>query len=136
MFDRLSQKSATDIVAMVVVIAIILGALTSFFFLLIDKESYSAIYIIPDSIVYDKANSSVWYTYGVSSSESGTTDYTLNVYRDNTLVKTKQFSLRPGEVLDERDRVTLPPIVTYPSKISLNLTTKTSTNEVHFWLPE
>lgn len=123
-------------VAIAVVIAIVLGALTSFFFLLIDKESYSAIYIIPKSIVYDKGNSSVWYTYGVSSSESQTTDYTLNVYRDDKLVKTKQFSLKPGEILDEREKIALPPIVSYPSKISLNLTTKTAINEVHFWLPE
>jgi membrane protein CcdC involved in cytochrome C biogenesis len=134
MFDWIARKNPNDIVTIAIIIAIILGIIISIFFIVVEKESYSSIYIIPDSIAYDNSSGSVMYTYGVISSESGTMDYNLNVYLDDTLIKTKQFSLNPKEILDERDRIILPTDLKYPSKISLVLTTTTSKEEVHFWL--
>lgn len=134
MSEQVPSKKSTDILLIVVIIAIVLGAATTFFFIYIDKDSYSAIYIVPDSIVHNKANNTVMYTYGVISSESGTMDYALNVYLGDTLVKAKQFSLNKGEELDERDRISLPEDIRYPSKVSLRLTSRTTTEEVHFWL--
>jgi hypothetical protein len=136
MFSQITTKITFNPLTIAVIIAIILGLGTSVFFLLIDKESYSAIYIIPDSISYNSNDNSVLYTYGVKSSESGKTDYSLETYLNNTLIKTKQFTLDNGETLDERDSITLPADIAYPSKISLELSTKTSKEEVHFWLNE
>jgi hypothetical protein len=134
MFSQVITKNNFNPLTIAVIIAIILGLGTSVFFLIIDKESYSAIYIIPDSINYNSNDNLVIYTYGVKSSESGTMDYTLGTYLNDTLIKTKQFTLNKGEVLDERDSITLPADIAYPSKISLKLSTKTSKEEVHFWL--
>jgi hypothetical protein len=136
MFDKETIKNNDKTLTIAVIVAIILGIGTSFFFLIIDNDSYTAIYIVPDSIFHDSGNNSVLYTYGVTSFESGKMDYTLDIYLDDTLIRTRPFSLNKGEILDERDKIILPDDITYPTKISLTLTTKTSIEEVHFWLTE
>ena len=134
MFNPITEKTNFQLLTFAVIITIILGLGTSVFFLLINKESYSAIYIIPDSISHDTNDNAVLYTYGVKSSESGTMEYTLGTYLNNNLIKTKQFTLNKGEILDERDRIVLPVDTAYPLKIRLELSTKTAKEEVHFWL--
>lgn len=122
-----------DIIRIAVIIAIILGLLTSVFLMVIGKESYSALYIGSGSIIHDSDNNAISYTYGVKSSESGKMDYTLDTYLNDKLIKTRQFSLDKGEILDERDKISLPPDIQYPAKISIRLTTNTAKEEVHFW---
>jgi hypothetical protein len=117
-----------------VIIAIILGLATSIFFISIDTESFSAIYIVPGSIIHNPDDNTVLYEYGVKSSETEPMDYTLDTYMDSILIKTKKFSLNTGEILAEGDKIILPPETQYPSKISLKLTTITATEEVHFWI--
>ena len=126
-------ENNSDILKIAVIIVIILGILTSFFFMVIEKDSYSSIYIVSYSTLNNSDNT-VLYQYGVKSSESGMMDYTLDTYLNNILIKTRQFSLNKGEILDEQDKITLPTDIQYPAKISIRLTTKTATEEVHFWL--
>ena len=126
-------ENNSDILKIAVIIVIILGILTSFFFMVIEKDSYSSIYIVSYSTLNNSDNT-VLYQYGVKSSESGMMDYTLDTYLNNILIKTRQFSLNKGEILDEQDKITLPADIQYPAKISLRLTTNTATEEVHFWL--
>jgi hypothetical protein len=116
-----------------VTIAVILGLATSIFFLIIEKESYSAIYISPDSIIYDSDNNSVYYMYGVTSSENQKMDYTLDTYAADEIIKTKQFSLNNGETLEERVKTVLPVGIQYPIKITLALNNSKS-ESVHFWI--
>lgn len=134
MFPQLKLTNNFDIIITAVIIAIILGLGTSIFFMVIEKESYSAIYIVPGSIIHNSDDNTVLYMYGVKSSETGKMDYILDIYLDNTLIKTRPFSLNSGELLDERDKIILPDDIKYPTKIGLTLTTKTSKEEVHFWL--
>jgi hypothetical protein len=136
MFPQLKPTNNSDIIITAVIIAIILGLGTSIFFMVFAQESYSAIYIVPDSIIHNSDDNTVLYAYGVKSSETGKMDYTLDIYIDATLIKTRNFSLNNGEILDEQDKITLPPNIQYPSKISLKLTTNTATEEIHFWLKE
>lgn len=117
-----------------VIIAIILGLATSIFFLVIEKESYSAIYLNPNSIIYNPADNTVLYIYGVTSSESQKMDYTLNTYVDDNLIKTKQFSLATGETLEERVKTVLPAGNPFPEKITLLLKTDSTSESVHFWI--
>ncbi len=136
MFPKLKFINKFDIIITALIIAIILGLGTSIFFMVIQKESYSAIYFVPDSIIHNSDDNTVLYMYGVKSSETGKMDYTLDTYIGTTLIKTRNFSLRPGEILDERDKLTIPSGTQYPSKISLKLTSNTETEEIHFWLKE
>jgi hypothetical protein len=123
-----------DVIYIAVIIALIIGVLTSVFFIVIEQNSYSAIYLVPNSIIHNLDDSTVLYQYGVKSSESGNMEYTLDTYINDKLIKTRQFSLNEGQILDEQDKISLPPDTQYPSKISLRLTTNTATEEVHFWI--
>lgn len=134
MFPSLDLDNRFQVISIAIILAVVLGIFTSVFFIIVNKDSYSAIYIVPDSIVRNLDDNTVLYAYGVKSSETGTMDYTLDTYVDMTLIKSKQFSLKPDEILDERDQITLQTDAKYPLKISLKLTTKTATEEVHFWL--
>ncbi len=126
----------TDIIAYAAVIAIVLGILTSYFFIFVDKESYSALYITPGSTVYDSNSQTVFFGYGVRSFETGRTDYELDIYSADVQVNNKKFSLNPGEILEEQVKITLPEDTQLPDKISLKLNTGKSAEEVHFWLKE
>ena len=134
MFPSLDLDNRFQVISIAIILAIILGLFTSVFFIVVNKDSYSAIYLFPDSIIRNPVDNTVLYAYGVKSSETGTMGYTLDTYVGTTLLKSKQFSLKPGEILDERDQITLPTDAKYPLKIGLKLTTKTATQEVHFWL--
>jgi hypothetical protein len=133
---QLIIKNKYEAIKIAVIIAIIIGILTSVFFMLVDKESSSAIYFVPDRIIHNTNDNTVLYGYGVRSYESGKMDYTLNTYVNSTLVKSRQFSLNSGEIFDGIDKITLPADIQYPSNVSLQLISNTATEEVHFWLME
>jgi len=116
-----------------VIIAIILGLTISIFFLAIEKESYSAIYILPDSVIHNTDDNTVLYVYGVTSSEHQKMGYTLDTYAGDEIIKTKQFSLNDGETLEERVKTALPVGIQYPIKITLALNGSKS-ETVHFWI--
>jgi len=134
MLSLFKIKNYADILRIAIIIAIIFGLGTSISFIVFGIESYSALYIVPGSIIHDSDNNAFFYTYGVKSSETGKMNYTLDTYQNDILIKTRQFSLNNGEILEERDKITLPVDIQYPAKISLRLTTNTATEEVHFWL--
>jgi hypothetical protein len=131
-----SENTNIRVLTFSVIGIILLGLATTVFFMVVNNESYSALYIKPDSILFNANDNSVMYTFGVISTESGPRDYRLTVSANNTRIKTKEFSLNPGEILDERDRILLPSDMPFPIKISLQLTSDTSKEEVHFWIKE
>jgi len=118
-----------------IIIAIILGLVTSVFFLVIQKESYSAIYLVPNSIIHNPSDNTVIYSYGVTLSDSQKiVNYTLDTYIDDELIKTKQFSLNNGETLEERVKTVLSADANYPKKITLTLNADSKSESVHFWI--
>jgi hypothetical protein len=123
-----------QVIKIAVLVAIIFGFITSVFFMEIERDSYSAIYIVPNSITHSTTDNTVLYTYGVTSSESGNTDYTLETYLGDKIIKTKTFSLKNGETLEERVLTTIPADTHFPEKVTLNLITNTNSESVHFWI--
>jgi hypothetical protein len=122
------------IIKIVVFFIIVLCIVTSIFFMEINRGSYSSIYIIPNTVVHNINDNSVFYTYGITSSEIKSTDYSLDTYVGGSLVKTKTFSLKNGETLEERVMTRLPAGTEYPVKITLNLSTSSNSESVHFWI--
>ena len=136
MVPLLNINNKSDVVKIAVIVAIILGFALSVFFMVIQKESFSAIYLIPNSVIHTSNDNTVFYKYGVKSSESGKMDYTLETYVNTIPIKTRQFSLSEGEILEEQEKIVLPHDIQFPSKISLRLTTVTGIEEVHFWIKQ
>ncbi len=136
MFPQLKFTDNFEIIKIAVIIAVILGLTTAIFFIVIQKESYSAIYFVPGSITHNSDDNTVLYTYGVKSSETENMEYTLYTYVGETLHKTGNFSLNKGEIFEELVKITLPPDTQYPVKISLNLTSNSATEEIHFWIQD
>jgi hypothetical protein len=134
MASPMKLSDSFDIIKIAVIVAVILGLGTTLFFIIVAKQPYSAIYLVPDSIIHNPDENTLLFSYGVSSSESGKMDYTLQTYANTTLIKTKNFALNQGEILEERDKITLPPDTLYPVKISLKLTMGSRTEEIHFWV--
>ena len=115
-------------------IAIILGLVTSVFFLVIQKEPSSSFYLLPDSIIHNADDNSVFYAYGITSSENQKMDYTLDTYAGEEIIITKQFSLNKDETLEEGIKTLLPANLTYPVKITLILNTGSKNESIHFWV--
>jgi hypothetical protein len=128
------ENENINLIIYATILAIVLGIITAGFFIFVDKESYSAVYIIPNSTIYDSNDHSLSFEYGVRSFETGKTDYQLNIYSAEMQVNTKQFSLNNGEILEERIKIMIPPSTQFPDKISLQLNTGKTLEEVHFWL--
>ena len=136
MFPQVKLTDNSGLIKIAVIIAVFLGLIAAIFFIVIQKESYSAIYFVPESITHNADDNTVLYTYGVKSSETGKMDYTLNTFAEKTLLKTRTFSLNQGEIFEERVKITIPSDINYPVKISLKMTTNSATEEIHFWLRE
>jgi len=134
MFLSFEPDNKYQTILIAIILAVTLGIIISLFFIVADRNSYSSIYLVPDSILHTNGDEILFFEYGVKSSEVGKMDYTLNTYLNGENINTKQFSLNPEEILEERQVITLPPGTQYPSKISLKLITKSQSEEVHFWL--
>ena len=128
------ENERIDIIAYAAIIAIALGIIVSIFFISVDTESYSALYIIPNSTILNSNDNSLIFGYGVRSFETGRTDYEVNMYSADVQVNNKKFSLNTDEILEERIKIILPLETQFPDKISLKLNTGKTLEEVHFWL--
>jgi hypothetical protein len=134
MLPKINLENKFQAFSIAIVIALLIGTITMAVFILSDKDSYTSIYIIPESIVRTSGNDAVIFSYGVQSMESGPMDYSLQILLNDEIIRTKQFSLKHGENLEEGEKLLLPSDATYPLKVRLLLTTERRSEEVHFWL--
>jgi len=128
------MKDRIDVIKYASIIAIILGIIVIFFFINVNQEYYTSIYLKPNSTQYNSNDHNLTFEYGVKSYESGKNNYSLTIFSGNISLRSKQFILNKGELLEEKIRIILPPDTQFPDKISLNLTYKNTSEEVHFWL--
>ena len=113
------------IVLAVVIVAVLLYS---------GQESYSAVYIVPDSIAPNASHASVFFVYGVKNTERAPAGYTLSFYSGDTLIDSRQFTLKRGETFEEGMNLAFPPGTAFPSRVMLNLSSGKRTEEVHFWV--
>ena len=128
--DRLIEKT--------IIIACIIGIIVAVFLIWASsQESYSSLYIYPDSYSnYVEAGDTVSFVYGVKSFETTRTKYNLQVYFGNELKDKKDFWLNRGETREEDEIITLPEGLTFPTKVKIMLEANGRTYDVHFWLKE
>jgi hypothetical protein len=117
------------------IIAIIIGiAVTIALIYYTGQESYSDLYIYPDSYSNYVEGSTVSFTYGVRSFEIAETRYELNVFLGEQLVNQKEFRLEKGGKLEETISINVPDNTEFPVKVKIVVKMNNRENSVHFWL--
>jgi hypothetical protein len=130
-----TTKETSGIIWKAVIAAIILGTLvTAYLVLDTTKGAYSSLYLKPDSYQNYIEGSSAKLTYGVQSHESRNTDYHLIVFLGEAQVLTKDFTLGPGQTMEDMISFEIPSNTAFPQKMLLNLTANKQTYSVHYWL--
>ena len=126
------------LIKITVILACIIGAIVAAFLIWVSfQESYSALYIYPDSYSnYVRPGDTVSFVYGVKSFETKETKYNLRIYLGNELKKEKEFWLKSGETREETEMIVLPVNVTFPVEVKLVLEANGRKYDVHFWLKE
>ncbi|AKG92439.1 hypothetical protein GAH_00204 [Geoglobus ahangari] len=128
--DRIMFRSAIAAMIVGLVVAGYLLWLTS-------QESYSALYIYPDSYSnYVKPGEVVTFRYGIECHERGEAHYTIRIYLGDQLLKTREVVLRSGDVWESNESITLPQNISFPTKVRIEAEVNGAVYEVHFWLKE
>jgi hypothetical protein len=126
--DRMIGIAALAAIAVGVIVTIVL-------ILEAGSESYSSLYLRPDSYSNYIAGQTVSFAYGVQCFENKRTDYDLKVFLNETQVAQKQFSIG-GRGNSAEDKITfeVPANTVFPAKVSLVMTANAQTYSTHFWL--
>jgi len=127
-----SEINAAIIIAIIIGIGVALGIII----FEIRTERFSSVYIYPESYSNYPEIGTMPFTYGIHSYEKEKTGYVISIFVGDTLVDTKEITLMPDEIYEEKKVIRIPEDSTYPLKISLNYESPHEKNEVHFWLKD
>jgi hypothetical protein len=137
MSDEEWSEGLENTLKLAALIATVLGVLVVSYFLVIDEERYSALYLVPDPSVYTLEGDIVSFTYGITCIERGRTTYLVEIYAGDTLAGTRTLDVGRGETLEQQANVQLPSDATYPFKVKVDARADSgSTESVHFWVRE
>lgn len=98
------------------------------------RESYSALYLIPESYTNYVEGDTISFVYGVKSYETKRTKYNLKIYLGGRLEEEKVFWLESGEKREEEVSLRIPEQMEFPAKVRLVLEANGREYDVHFWL--
>ena len=131
--DSIIQKTA----ALAMVIGGIVAAILIWSSL---QESYSAVYIYPDSysnyINISELPKEITFRYGITNHETKDEDYEIGIFLNDVLVKSKKVTIKRGGSFEEFESITIPENINLPAKVSVVVEVSGSTYEAHFWIRE
>lgn len=132
-FDSIIQKTA--------VLAMVMGAIVAAILIWSSlQESYSAVYIYPDSysnyINVSELPKEITFRYGITNHETTDEDYKIGIFLNDMLVKSKKVTIKRGESFEEFESITIPENINLPAKVSVVVEVSGSIYEAHFWIRE
>ena len=117
-----------------IVISIITGILISVVLILESKEeSFSSLYIYPESYTNYPEGNTTSFIYGFESHEKEITPYHLEIFIGNVLIEKEDFELNPLEVHEEMKVLNIP-AVKFPSKVTLVVKSPHYAYDSYYWL--
>ncbi len=118
--------------------AIVVGVIVAAYFIwLSSQETYSAVYIYPESYTnYVNPGNIISFRYGIACYEAKETRYEIRIYLGDELVRTKEITLKKGEVWEDNESIILPENITLPTKVRIVVRTDNTVYEVYFWIKE
>ena len=115
------QKAFDNIFRKVIIFVCILAVATAIFLVLAGtKESYSVLYINPDTYSNYVNGTNVSFVYGVQSFEGKKTKYDLEIFLGNRSIETRQFEMEKGR-REWNATIQIPDDIEYPTKVRLIL---------------
>lgn len=127
-------KDASDLhKSVVIAIAIALIACVYILVSMSSEERYTSLYLYPESYANYPEGSMVSFTYGIRSFERETVSYAVNIYVDDSLKKTQNIELTPGDVYEEEITLDITG-VNLPARIRVELLSPYNRYETYFWI--
>jgi len=124
-----------DVIWKAAIAAIIIGLLVTVYLVLeTKKESYSALYLNPESYENYIEGDTVRFTYGVQSYETKRTLYSIQVFLGERQVGVKEFSLEPNQKTEDEISFQIGPEQMFPEKVLVNMAANNQEYSVHYWL--
>jgi len=133
--DEITPKNISEVnIAVIITIIIGICMAVSIVVFEIQADRYSSVYIVPDSYQHYTGDAQVSFIYGIHSYELSKTTYTVVIHSGNSIIDTKNVTLKPGEVYEEKKIFQLPGGTNFPVKVSVQAISPFDTDEVHFWV--
>ncbi|MEA3254328.1 MAG: hypothetical protein U9Q22_00655 [Candidatus Altiarchaeota archaeon] len=129
-------EQVDNIIGKAVLAAIVIGVIVTLILVTaMREESYSALYIKPDSYTNYIKEDKVSFTYGVQCFENKKTRYDLKIILGETLITKKEFTLEgKGKELVDNISFDIPGDIEFPVKVKLLLTANNMNYSTHYWL--
>ena len=127
------NKEMDKIIRNAVIAAIFIGLLVTMYFVFAGKETFSALYIKPDSYSNYVENDSVSFVYGVRCFEGRRTRYTSEIFLGDHSLGKNEFEMDSGEK-EWNVSFRIPDGTEFPVKVRVVLTKDNESYDTHFWL--
>lgn len=127
------------IIKKAMIVAIIVGIIVTAYLVYIVKqnETFSSVYVNPDTYSNYIINGELSFTYGVQCFENEPTDYLLEINFQDKKVAERNFRLCSGGVAKKEERIQIKGLGSYaefPALLTIILTSNGEEQEVHFWV--
>jgi len=121
------------VILIAVIVSIVVGLIITLYFVFGVKETFSALYIRPDSYSNYVVNNTVSFIYGVRCFEGKNTRYIVDIFLGNISVGRNTFEMGSGQ-REWAVSVNVPEYVRFPVKVRVELRSPTDTYDTYFWL--
>lgn len=119
-----------------IVISILAGVIIASVLIMEKKEdSFSSLYIYPESYTNFPSDDTISFMYGIMSHEKERTGYELEVYVDDRLVDKKRLEIDPGEKQEENETLRIAGIK-FPAEVVLVLISPSQRYSARYWLKD
>jgi hypothetical protein len=134
--DSAKEKKSDEMIGKAALAAIVIGAVATLILVYeASSESYSSLYLKPDSYGSYIKGDTASFSYGVQCFENKRTEYDLKVFLNETQVAQKQFSIEgKGQTLEESLSFIVPHDTVFPVRVSVRLAADDKTYSTHYWL--
>jgi len=116
-----------------VIISCIIGFLVAMYFVFAEKESFSVLYIKPDSYSNYVRGNEVSFIYGVKCFENKKTRYVVEIFLGDVLVGRNEFEMENGE-REWNVSFKIPENLEFPTKVRVVLRWNNQSMDSYFWL--
>ena len=128
------EKEIDVLIKKVIVVSSICGVIITVLLLWNSgQETYSTLYLVPNSYSNYVASDKISFIFGVECFENKNTNYHLNIFLDDTIIEQREFEMSYGKS-EWKVMIDIPAETEFPTKLRLVLEANEIIYDTHFWL--